>query len=84
MESNNKSDMSPESVLRNLAMTYENIPSIIRKRSPRKPCSAARYGKSQTPSRMVISAAEAGCVIGFHNLKLNQGFVPFLPGHAME
>jgi len=84
METNNKSDMSPESVLRNLAMTYENIPSIIRKRSPRKSYSAAKYGRSQTPSTMAISTPEAGCVIGFDNLKLNQGFVPFLPRHAME
>lgn len=83
MESNNKSDMSPESVLRNLAMTYENIPSIIRKRSSKKAC-AAKYGKSKTPSGMVNSTPEAGCVIGFDNLKLNQGFVPFLHRNAME
>ncbi|RDX88009.1 Transcription factor MYB3R-5, partial [Mucuna pruriens] len=29
-------DVSPESVLRSLAMSYENVPSIIRKRTPRK------------------------------------------------
>ncbi|CAL5187548.1 unnamed protein product [Lathyrus oleraceus] len=51
-ENNSESDVSPECVLRNLAMTYENIPSIIRKRSSRKECNAANYGKSQTPSRI--------------------------------
>ncbi|XP_058772936.1 transcription factor MYB3R-3-like isoform X2 [Vicia villosa] len=70
---NSESDMSPECVLRNLAMTYENIPSIIRKRTSRKECNAANYGNSQTPSR-----------IGLDNLNLNQGFVPLLPKHGME
>ncbi|KAK2372149.1 transcription factor MYB3R-1 [Trifolium repens] len=83
-ESNDKSDVSPESVLRSLAMTYENTPSIIRKRTSRKACNAANYGKSRTPSRIDVSTTEAGCVFGFDNLKLNQGFVPFLPRHAME
>ncbi|CAJ2650623.1 unnamed protein product [Trifolium pratense] len=83
-ESNDKSDVSPESVLRSLAMTYENTPSIIRKRTSRKGCNAADNGKSQTPSRIDFSTPEEGCVIGFDNLKLNQGFVPFLPRHAME
>jgi hypothetical protein len=84
-ESNDKSDASPESVLRSLAMTYENTPSIIRKRNSRKACNAANYGKSRTPSTMDVSTPEAGCVFGFDNLKLNQGFVPsFLPRNAME
>ncbi|CAK8539390.1 unnamed protein product [Lathyrus sativus] len=51
-ENNSESDVSPECVLRNLALTYENIPSIIRKRTSRKECNATNYDKSQTPSRI--------------------------------
>lgn len=32
--------ISPESVLRSIAMTYKNVPSIIRKRTSRKACNA--------------------------------------------
>ncbi|KAL2348064.1 hypothetical protein Fmac_002064 [Flemingia macrophylla] len=32
---NYRGDISPETMLRNLAMTYQNVPSIIRKRTPR-------------------------------------------------
>ena len=61
----------PESVLRSLAMTYENIPSIIRKRTSSKAGSANFCDSAQTP--------EAERVISLDNLSLNQGFVPFLP-----
>ncbi|XP_004511595.1 transcription factor MYB3R-3-like isoform X2 [Cicer arietinum] len=64
--------VSPEYVLRSLAMTYKNIPSIIRKRTSKKAFSAANCGKSLTPSRIVDSTHEVGCVIGLDNLKLNQ------------
>ncbi|KAJ1376152.1 SANT/Myb domain [Sesbania bispinosa] len=63
--------ISPESVLRSLAMTYENVPSIIRKRTSRKACSADYCDSAQTPSRMIISSPEAEPLIGLDNLKLN-------------
>lgn len=33
---------------------------------------------TKTPSRTAVCTPEAGSVIGLDNLKLNQGFVPFL------
>ncbi|TKY70919.1 Myb-related protein 3R-1 [Spatholobus suberectus] len=68
-------DISPETVLRSLAMTYENVPSIIRKRTPRK---ASYCDSDQAPSRMIVCTPEAERVIGLDNLKLNRGFIPFL------
>lgn len=61
-------DISPETVLRNLAMTYENVPSIIRKRTPRK---ASYCDSDQAPSRMIVFTPEADRVIGLDNIKLN-------------
>ncbi|KAL4373957.1 uncharacterized protein [Arachis hypogaea] len=55
-------EQSPERVLRSLAMTYENIPSIIRKRTPTKAECA------QTP--------EDERVISLRNLKLSREFIP--------
>ncbi|XP_061337263.1 uncharacterized protein LOC133284279 [Gastrolobium bilobum] len=52
--SNNKINSIPESVLRSLAMTYENIPSIIRKRTPSKAGSANYYDSAQTPSSVLL------------------------------
>ncbi|KAL5181887.1 Transcription factor MYB3R-5 [Glycine soja] len=72
---NDTGDINPETLLRNLAMTYENVPSIIRKRTPKK---ASCCDRDQAPSRMIVNSPEAECVIGLDNLKLNRGFIPFL------
>lgn len=53
------SGISPESVLRSLAMTYENIPSIIRKRTPRKTSSADYCDSAQTPSPGIVCTPES-------------------------
>ncbi|XP_027361603.1 uncharacterized protein LOC113869477 [Abrus precatorius] len=66
-------DISPETVLKSLAMTYKNVPSIIRKRTPRK---ASCCDSDQAPSGMITCTPEAENVIGFDNLTLNQGFMP--------
>ncbi|XP_057449950.1 transcription factor MYB3R-5-like isoform X2 [Lotus japonicus] len=46
--SNYMGSVSPESVLRSLAMNYENIPSIIRKRTPRKASTADLSDSART------------------------------------
>ncbi|KAK7406162.1 hypothetical protein VNO78_07782 [Psophocarpus tetragonolobus] len=70
---NYTSDINPEIVLRSLAMTYDNVPSIIRKRTPRK---ASYCDSDQSPSRIIVCTPEAQRVIGLDNLKQNQGFIP--------
>ncbi|XP_020217686.1 myb-related protein B isoform X2 [Cajanus cajan] len=69
-------DISPETVLRSLAMTYQNVPSIIRKRTPWK----ATYRDShQKPSRVIVCTPETERVTtGLDNLELNKGFISFL------
>ncbi|KAE9606580.1 putative transcription factor MYB-HB-like family [Lupinus albus] len=56
---------SPVSVLRSLAMTYENMPSIIRKRSPRKAGSAEYRDSAQTPLSMIVSTPESERVFNY-------------------
>lgn len=57
---NLKGDSSPESVLRSLAMTYENIPSIIRKRTYRKIHSPKNVGidTPHTPFQMIFGSPQ--------------------------
>ncbi|XP_019421866.1 PREDICTED: myb-related protein B-like isoform X2 [Lupinus angustifolius] len=59
------SGFSPVSVLRSLAMTYENMPSIIRKRSPRKTSSADYCDSTQTPLSMIVSTPESERVFNY-------------------
>ncbi|KAF7810180.1 Transcription factor MYB3R-5 [Senna tora] len=60
---------SPESVLRSLAMTYENIPSIIRRRSSRK-TSGSDNDTTHTPLQMIFSSPE--------NERLNNSLESFI------
>ncbi|XP_030524961.2 uncharacterized protein LOC115737119 isoform X2 [Rhodamnia argentea] len=49
---------SPELFLRNLAMTYKNTPSIIRRRRSKKSGDASFSGSASTPASMVSSSQD--------------------------
>ncbi|KAI4315384.1 hypothetical protein L6164_028199 [Bauhinia variegata] len=71
--------ISPESVLKRLAMTYENIPSIIRKRACRKTGKIDHKANSLSPSRLIFCTPEAECVNSLDEFKSKQRFISFLP-----
>lgn len=71
-------DSSPESVLRSLAMTFENIPSIIRKRTARKTPSLHNCDPARTPLQMIFSSPENEHSNSLDNFKPKQGgFISF-------
>ncbi|THF96909.1 hypothetical protein TEA_024247 [Camellia sinensis var. sinensis] len=53
---------SPESMLRNSAMSYKNTPSIIRKRASREAGSGNYSVRNCTPARMISCTSEADFV----------------------
>ncbi|KAF8032980.1 hypothetical protein BT93_D1769 [Corymbia citriodora subsp. variegata] len=76
---------SPELFLRNLAMTYEHTPSIIRRRHLKKSGDASFSGSASTPASMVSNyqekeggsvdflRVERGLLSNFHNARISTG-----------